>query len=157
LKTVKGIIIVLGAVFVFLQACTLQQDAFHEYVIADAETGLILDSYEYEQASSTLLRVITYGENQQASKTIEFTYDTDGNVSRAIVQNRGIRAIETEVVDYNMTEEFDDENRLVRTIALGDNGDNVETAYFYDDDGKLDSVAQTSADGSVMMMEYEKQ
>lgn len=140
--------------FIFLQACALKEIPVKEYVIADAETGRVLDTYEYEAETSQLLRVITYGDDQKANKTIEFSYDQDGNLSRAVIQRRGLQAVETSIVDYAVAEEYDDQNRLVKTTAWGDNGEQVETYYQYNDQGTVHKVSQTAQDGSVIMKEY---
>jgi hypothetical protein len=140
--------------FLILQACTLKEAPVQEFVIADAETGRVLDTYEYDTGTSQLVRVITYGENQKANKTIEFSYDPDGNLSRAVIQRRGFQAVETDIVDYAVKEEYDEKNRLVKTTAWGDNGEEIETYYQYNDQGTVHKVTQTAQDGSVMMKEY---
>ena len=153
MKVLKKIAVIFVFVFILLQACSLQQMRFHEFVITDMTTGDVLDTYEYDTATDQLNRLITYGDNQQAKKTIEFSYDSEGNISRALVQKRGLNGIEIEMLDYTVSEETDDQERLIKTTVSADNGELVETYYLYNDQGSVRGISQVASDGSVLLKE----
>jgi len=152
----KRIIAVLPIVLLFIQGCTLSlKDTTKEFVITDRESGKVLDKYEYDISDNRLSRVVTYTDEQETRTVTEFSYDKNGNISRTVVNQKGINGIQTKKIEYTFTEEYDEQNRLIKTITRGDDGTEVETLFGYDETGELRGVAELSRDGSLLMKDYE--
>ena len=127
-----------------------------KFLITDQISGRVLDTYEYSIDTGDLARVIVFADNQEARQVTEFSYDRHGKLTRSITQARGITQLQTKVIDYNVVEEYDGQNRLVKTLQTGNDGLMVETLYGYDEQGRLRGVAQMKEDGTVLMMDYEQ-
>lgn len=157
MKHVKRIIVILPVVFILIHSCSLRsfEDNTKEYLITDRNTGKVLNKYEYDKVEERLVRVVSYADDQEARSVTEFSYDSDGHLSRTIVNSRGFGQVDTRVINYSVNEEYDDQNRLVKTVITADDGTETETLFGYDESGELRGVAQRSSDGSILMQDYE--
>ena len=157
MKQVKRILFVIPVVFILIHSCSLRtlEDNTKEYLITDRNSGKVLNKYEYDKIEERLVRVVSYESDQEARSVTEFDYDADGHLSRTIVKSRGFGQVDTRVINYAVSEEYDEQNRLVKTIVTADDGTETETRFGYDASGKLRGAAQRSSDGSILMRDYE--
>jgi YD repeat-containing protein len=151
-----AIAVVISGLFLIFQGCSLRQtEETKKFVITDQSSGRVLDTYEYDTASGNIQRVVIFSDTQQARSVTEFAHDGEGRLARTITQARSLTHVQTEVVDYSVTEEYDGQNRLIKTVQSGTDGNIVETMYGYDEQGRLRGVAQMLEDGTVVMMDYD--
>jgi len=147
----KKIYFLLLLVFVFFGCETGAKDENKSYLIVDQDSNKVLNRYEYEPEGQTLLKTESYNQKQLVKKSVEYEYDSSGNIVKTIETAIGTA---TKEITYN-TETFNDAaGRLIKSVRTSSEGDVVETFFGYDETGSLRGVVEQVNKGAVIMKDY---
>lgn len=155
MKKTYLILCLLGLLGLIIQGCSFEnRKNVDQFVITDRSSGKVLNSYDYSKTSGRLLSTASYAEDGTARKITEYEYDAGGNLERTVVSSSLPTGIVKEITGYKIQKEYDNQNRLVKTIQTTDTGETIETFFGYDEAGKLRGVVERDGGGNLMMMDY---
>ncbi len=124
------------------------------FVITDGATGKVAATYDYDTESRRLKETVVYDSQEQAKRSIEYSFDEDGELDQQIVQRPVGSGMNTDIITYHMEKEYNPQGRLVKTVQTASTGEIIETFYGYDSQGSLRGVVQRNGSGALMMMDY---
>lgn len=130
------------------------KDDTKSFVITDSSTGKVTATYDYDVKTTQLKKTVVFDSEGEASRSVEYTFDEDGELREQIIQRPVGDSLETNVVDYTTRKFYDTQGRLVKTVQTSSTGEIIESFYGYDSSGELRGVVQRSEDGALMMMDY---
>lgn len=147
----KKIYFLLLLIFVLFGCAVGETDENESYLIVDQGSNKVLNKYEYAPDSQTLLKTESYNQKQLVKKSIEYEYDSSGNLVKTVENAIGTA---TKEITYN-TETFNDTvGRLIKTVRTSSEGNVVETFFGYDEAGNLRGVVEQVNKGAVIMKDY---
>ncbi|HAK45570.1 MAG TPA: hypothetical protein DCO79_06580 [Spirochaeta sp.] len=147
----KKIILLLAAVLVLAGCKAGDDEAVKEYLIIDSSSNKIINRYEYSEKSNELVRTVSYTDEEKLEKKIEYEYDSRGFLVQTVEQVPGL---DSKVVTYETTEEFDSSGKLVKLVRTSSDGEVVETHFGYDETGMLRGVVEKDSRGNLLMKDY---
>ena len=111
-----------------------------------APDGSVYHRYEYAYDKNGNLICETYENFLGESKTIDYTYDTDGRLLR--IAHTGDSSAETEEYTYDAS------GNMVRHVYADDNGRETVKSYTYDAGGNLIREVEVYPDGFTWSRDY---
>ena len=75
----------------FITGCEIanEEDNTKSFLIVDQSDNKVLNNYEYSKDSNTLVRTESYTPDQKVKKSIEYEYDSSGNLTRTTEKSIG--------------------------------------------------------------------
>lgn len=120
------------------------------YMVTDRSTNRVLSAY-YTDASGTVRRTETYGDDALVKRARDFDYDDDGYVRSMteLVPGAGSRTVSyaTQVVRGA-------DGRVEKIVQTSDDGAAYETFFGYDDAGILRGTVIRTGGNTVIMQDY---
>ena len=138
----------------FVTGCEIanEEDNTKSFLIVDQSDNKVLNNYEYSKDSNILVRTESYTPDQKVKKSIEYEYDSSGNLTRTTEKSIGYPI---KIISYETEEIHDDQGRLIQTIRTSSEGELLETFYGYDENSKLRGVVEYLNKDSVLMKDYD--